>query len=513
MKFTKTFTGGIPAAKEALAEISGYLALNFSLVPDGERQDLRLILSELLFNAVIHGSLGDPSKSVLVEIEPAGAGAVSARVVDGGPGFDYEAVLSKEAGLFAETGRGLALVKALADRLEFRGSGNEVRFYKKLKRLKKVLILNGQNAAESGFREYFPASIFYAEEEAAEAFAGEAPDIAVINCPDGAERLRICAGLRKRKGFDLVPMIIYLDRPAGNADKAIRETGADGALAPDGKGGYVLLSRIESVLRAGALKRRLEEQYLDLRGKNELLRNQLRMGRMVQRALIKDHDFSLNGVSIATKYLPAIEIGGDFLDIIPAGGKVSVIIGDVSGHGISAALLTAMLGVMTKSHAARCPDPALFLYRMNNELFDMFLGSELPLSVCAFYALIDTEEKLIRYSNAGQPPPIFVRGETGAASELSCAGTSLGLFRDSAYETKSLSFAAGDALLLYTDGLADNAYKRDPAGFYDRAAGLLLAGRGRPAAETLSALAEACAGPGEGGEPSPDDVSLALCLF
>lgn len=99
------------------------------------REDLKLVFSELLYNAVIHGNKRDRSKIVLARLEAAG-GHLRASIQDEGSGFDYHNALERartEAALQSEHGRGMVLVCALTDNLSYNESGNQVRFEKRLR--------------------------------------------------------------------------------------------------------------------------------------------------------------------------------------------------------------------------------------------------------------------------------------------------------------------------------------------------------------------------------------------
>ena len=99
------------------------------------RDDLRLVFSELLYNAVIHGNKGDANKSVHVKVK-AEEDRIFAIIQDEGLGFDYQETIDQagtEASLLNGNGRGIILVNALTDKLSFNKRGNEIRFEKKLK--------------------------------------------------------------------------------------------------------------------------------------------------------------------------------------------------------------------------------------------------------------------------------------------------------------------------------------------------------------------------------------------
>lgn len=330
----------------------------------------------------------------------------------------------------------------------------------------------------------------------------------------------VCKRLRRIDKVKNIPILMYGDNENPYITTRAIESGADD---------YILRtlnistihSKIKSLIRINTLRDELTVKYAEIEEKNQILENQLKMGKMVQRALLQEHDFELNGISFVSKYLPAIEIGGDFFEIIRVNDDMlSVVIGDVSGHGISAALLTAMMSMMLRKLVPQYITPPQVLYHMNNEFCGMFENCELPLYVCLCYALIDTKKKMLYFANAGQPMPFYVSAETGIASEFELNGTPIGLIRDSSYEFRNFRFSEGDVLLLYTDGLSDNLYKTRPELFYERIVSMLrdMSESKTPPRVMINSLENTFAKYREQelseiAKYSLDDVSMVLCQF
>jgi sigma-B regulation protein RsbU (phosphoserine phosphatase) len=160
-----------------------------------------------------------------------------------------------------------------------------------------------------------------------------------------------------------------------------------------------------------------------------------------------------------------MDIGGDFYDVIPLSDtRIAVAMGDISGHGISAALLTAMLLLMIRTFAPRYQYPDKFMFYLNQALNKIFENGVRELYVCLFFAVIDTQQKKIIYSNAGQALPILVHGEDEAIF-LDSSGLPIGMMPDAAYEVHSLAFDEGDMVVFITDGIQDVFYKDNPEEF------------------------------------------------
>jgi serine phosphatase RsbU (regulator of sigma subunit) len=149
-------------------------------------------------------------------------------------------------------------------------------------------------------------------------------------------------------------------------------------------------------------------------------------------------------------------VAGDFYDIQTKGkAGVGILIADVSGHGVGAALIGSMLKIAFASQLQHLDDPARVLNNINRILRDKIEDSFV--TACALY--IDVEAGVLRYANAGHPPAMLWRESKKEMVRLSRAGTLLGPFPDSVYENEELHPAKADRLLLYTDGLAETKNK------------------------------------------------------
>lgn len=252
------------------------------------------------------------------------------------------------------------------------------------------------------------------------------------------------------------------------------ELGADDFIET-GCDSVILLAKVKSTLRVKNLISQLSNKYLELKEKNKLLDNQMKMGRQVQRSLIREIDMQFNNISFTSKYMPALDIGGDFYDIVKLNDDcIGVIIGDVSGHGISAALLTSMLNMMFKNLCADYLNPDQLLFYMNNQFCNVFENSDNEMYASVFYAIIDTTKKEIHYSNAGQTLPVFIDNKNQKAFELECSGFPIGLMKDSAYDYNSINYLKNDLLLFHTDGLSDAFYKDNIEVFFKKIKEILV---------------------------------------
>jgi serine phosphatase RsbU (regulator of sigma subunit) len=177
------------------------------------------------------------------------------------------------------------------------------------------------------------------------------------------------------------------------------------------------------------------------------------VARHIQHALLPNDVPALVGWKISPYYQPAREVGGDFYDFVPlADGRVSLVIGDVSGKGVPAAVLMSSTQSVLRALAQRGdPSPSRVLSEANEVLCTYIPPN---MFVTCFYAILDPESASLRYANAGHDLPYLLR-TSGEAEELRSRGMPLGLMPGMGYEEKETMLEAGESALLYTDGIVE----------------------------------------------------------
>lgn len=156
---------------------------------------------------------------------------------------------------------------------------------------------------------------------------------------------------------------------------------------------------------------------------------------------------------VATVYVPASSVAGDYFDFIDAGEHAfGVVVADVSGHGVGAALVASMLKVAIAMEAAHVRTPARLLAELNA----FFCGKLERQFITAVVAFIDTATGDVVVSSAGHPPPL-VRRANGAVEEIAVQGFVLGRMRAAQFHDAAVTLAPGDAIVFYTDGVIEAA--------------------------------------------------------
>jgi sigma-B regulation protein RsbU (phosphoserine phosphatase) len=157
-------------------------------------------------------------------------------------------------------------------------------------------------------------------------------------------------------------------------------------------------------------------------------------------------------------FCPSSAVGGDFFQILQLSDSVAgVLICDVMGHGVRAALVAAILRALVEELRARATDPARFLQDLNRGISQILKQTRLMMYVSACYLVVDMARGKLRYANAGHPTPLCVHRALRTAEPLPAGGSKpdpvLGILDDAQYQSWSYELSAGDTVLLFTDGL------------------------------------------------------------
>lgn len=183
------------------------------------------------------------------------------------------------------------------------------------------------------------------------------------------------------------------------------------------------------------------------------LDGEVRAAAQIQAALIPDAPVLRNGWRLETGFLPASQVGGDCFDLFPGpAGTLILVLADVSGKGVGAALLAGMAQAAMRAAFLRGDDPAAALAATNAVLFDPLGRAGRFLT--AFVAQLDQETGSVLYADAGHGHAVLLSG-AGHEVELPVRGQPLGLLPDVAYEHGSVTLAPGDRLAVYSDGLVE----------------------------------------------------------
>jgi sigma-B regulation protein RsbU (phosphoserine phosphatase) len=168
---------------------------------------------------------------------------------------------------------------------------------------------------------------------------------------------------------------------------------------------------------------------------------------MLPRTSLRSGPAEIGGVSI-----PAREVGGDFFNyfVLPD-GRLALLVGDVSGKGVSAALLMANIQATLRARLPHETDLAQLADRLDRELDQNTPG---PVYLTLFLAILEMDGRLLRYVNAGHNPQFLLRAGAGIEA-LGSTGMPIALYAGHGYTEARIALAAGDLLFFYTDGLVE----------------------------------------------------------
>jgi len=184
----------------------------------------------------------------------------------------------------------------------------------------------------------------------------------------------------------------------------------------------------------------------------ETLQREMDIAAEIQRSLLPESCPAIEGFELAAESIPAREVGGDFYDFIPLPeGRWGLVVADVSGKGVPAALLMALSRSLIRSYSQDKPS-ILDALRVANSFVLEDTCSEM--FVTCFYAVIDPGNRSLTYVNAGHNPPVITRPE-GNVVMLPATGAPLGLLDEPGIEEQTCPLDRGDMVMMYTDGITE----------------------------------------------------------
>ncbi|HEV3271837.1 MAG TPA: SpoIIE family protein phosphatase [Candidatus Methylacidiphilales bacterium] len=243
----------------------------------------------------------------------------------------------------------------------------------------------------------------------------------------------------------------------------------------DGSGKIIGICGISRDVTEEHLQSEKLKEYTDaLAGQQEQMAMELALAREVQQALLPQsypsfpHDATEAGSALrfSHRYLPEGRVGGDFFTINQISDtQAGVLICDVMGHGVHAALVTAVERVLVEEIQGLAGDPGAFLGELNRRLHHFFGPLSTSMFVTALYLVIDTTTGAVRFANASHPQPLHICRDRHTVRTMGDDSQrhpfALGVAEDSVYPTEQGAVKAGDFLLLYTDGLSDLGEDKD----------------------------------------------------
>lgn len=247
-------------------------------------------------------------------------------------------------------------------------------------------------------------------------------------------------------GIDLV-MALFIAKPADLALSVVEEIALPMTVA-NALGALIFSYIIVNTLH----EQKVTKERNDYRSELDRKQAELNIAKDIQTSFLPEKMPEIPGVDLAAFSLPANEVGGDFYDFIPLGDKrIGLVIADVSGKSVPAALFMALSREVVRTNARWTQDARTIVSRANNIIAE---DSRSGMFVTLFFAILDMDQYSMTYVNAGHNPPI-VLGQSGQISTLTSNGIALGALEDADYEEKALKLEPGMTIVFYTDGVTD----------------------------------------------------------
>jgi sigma-B regulation protein RsbU (phosphoserine phosphatase) len=193
----------------------------------------------------------------------------------------------------------------------------------------------------------------------------------------------------------------------------------------------------------------------------ELARTEYEMetAKKIQQSILPESPPRTEGFELAALNLPAKQVGGDFYDFVPLSqDKWGIVIADVSGKGVPAALFMALSRTMIRASTTSSHTATKAIQKANNLILQ---DSKSSMFVTLFYAVLDPKKKAIQYVNAGHCPPLLYSTRTGNVSKMQPGGIALGVVEDIELQEKELKLEKNDIVVLYTDGITEAVNEKD----------------------------------------------------
>lgn len=218
----------------------------------------------------------------------------------------------------------------------------------------------------------------------------------------------------------------------------------------------ILSDQISICLHNYRLHKELAFRAEELAMRQAQLQRELEMARIVQDGAMPRQMPTVEGIEVASYLKPARFIGGDFLRYVEGASRTNlgILIGDVCGKGVPAALVMAVVVCLFKEKTTLDLDPAVLMSGVNISLKE-FLGAGSRFNSTALWGVFDLVAMKFRYSSAGHDFPLHYSAASETITELESTGTLLGIFSESGYTSREVSIGDGDRILFYSDGLVD----------------------------------------------------------
>ena len=248
-------------------------------------------------------------------------------------------------------------------------------------------------------------------------------------------------------------------------------------------------------------------RFVEASAEKERIEKELDIARSIQQSFLPDLPPDIEGMDIAGLSLPAREVGGDFYDYIPLpDGRWGLVIADVSGKGVPAALYMGISRTLVRANAATHSSVSDTICKANAMITESDHSS---MFVTLFYGVLDVREKSLTYVSAGHNYPVMLKQGAIDTILLKADGIALGVIQDIQLEEQKIQLDQGDILILYTDGVTETVDRNDQEFGEERLTALLQENSHLSSSELVDLIKNEVIRFSE-GQPQFDDITLLI---
>jgi len=248
-------------------------------------------------------------------------------------------------------------------------------------------------------------------------------------------------------------------------------------------------------------------RFVEANAEKERIEKELDIARGIQQSFLPDFPPEIEGMDIAGLSLPAREVGGDFYDYIPLpDGRWGLVIADVSGKGVPAALYMGISRTLVRANAATHSSVSGTICRANDMITESDHSS---MFVTLFYGVLDVEEKTLTYVSAGHNHPVMLKHGSTDTILLKADGIALGVIQNIRLEEQKIQLDSGDILILYTDGVTETIDRAEQEFGEERLTVLVQENSHRSSSELVELIKDEVIRFSE-GQAQFDDITLMI---
>jgi len=316
----------------------------------------------------------------------------------------------------------------------------------------------------------------------------------------------VCRRLKAQANTQMVPIIMLT--ASETADKIEQLDGGADDYIPKSQDFAELLAKVRVFLRIKHLQDQLREQNEKLRYENEMNERELHMARDLQLGLLPQEGGRRGRLNIAFRYFPMRCVGGDLFDVVEnSDGSTAFFISDVSGHGVGAAFVTAMIKTSVLAYSGESASVGDLSTRVKCAIANLVGEGTF---VTAFFGLLNSEATRIEYISAGHMLTLLIHPGEASFEQLDSTNLPLGVGEDFEFQAQSTPVSVGDRLILFTDGIIEAPNEAEEQFGMSRFTESILSHRGKDLEGLVGAVIEDLI-EFSGNDTFDDDVNLVAC--